>query len=220
MEPTMKILTEKLRDDRSKKVIFVAHCILNENTRYLGGAFKKGCIDEIVDEIQRHGIGIVQMKCPEQMAWGGVLKKYMWRPVGSKNTFFYKFKAVILPLFMWNTKSIYRKIAGEVSNEIQDYLESGFEVVGIIGIGGSPSCGVNTTLDMKKSAELLANASVDEISREKINGPGNIDLLIKGEGLFIEVLKGSLIKKGIMINFYEHDLVSEILGNPIKIELS
>ena len=70
MNERLKLLEKKLKDERSKKVIFVAHCILNENTRYLGGAFRKGCIDEIVDEIQRQGIGIVQMKCPEQKATG------------------------------------------------------------------------------------------------------------------------------------------------------
>lgn len=220
MKRTMKLLTERLRDERSKKVIFAAHCILNENTRYLGGAFRKGCIDEIVDEIQRQGIGIVQMKCPEQKAWGGVLKKYMWSPVGSKNTFFHKISPVVFPLFIWNTKRIYRKIAQEVADEIQDYKESGFDVVGIMGIGGSPSCGVNTTLDMKKSAELLANTPADGMSREKINGPGNIELLIKGEGYFIEALRDSLKGRGLDVRFYEHDLISEILGKPINIELS
>jgi predicted secreted protein len=219
MNPTMKILTKKLKDDRSKRVIFVAHCILNENTRYLGGAFKKGCIDEIVDEIQHHGIGMVQMKCPEQKAWGGILKKSMWKPVGSKNTFLYKLTRMSLPLFIWNTKRVYRKIAKEVAGEIRDYIESEFEVVGIIGVAGSPSCGVNTTLDIKKSIEFLANTAVDELNREKINGPGNKELLIQGEGFFIEALKGALRKTNRTIRYYEHDLVAEIMGEPTKIEL-
>jgi predicted secreted protein len=212
MNQKIKILAENLKDERSKRVIFVAHCILNENTRYLGGAFKKGCIDEIVDEIQNQGIGIVQMKCPEQKAWGGILKETMWKPVGSKNTFLYKLTKVFFPLFIWNTKRAYRQIAKEVIEEIRDYRESGFEVVGIIGIAGSPSCGVNTTLDMMKSIEFLANTELDKLDREKINGPGNKELLIGGEGFFIEALKNGLRKKNIKVRFYEHDLISEIQG--------
>jgi hypothetical protein len=32
-------LIERLADARSNKVIFVSHCLLDENVRYLGGAF-------------------------------------------------------------------------------------------------------------------------------------------------------------------------------------
>lgn len=219
MDKKLKLLTEKLKDERSKKVIFVAHCILNENTRYLGGAFRKGCIDEIIDEIQNQGIGLVQMKCPEQKAWGGVLKKYMWQPTGSKNTLLYKLKGGLLPFFIWNTKRIYRKIAKEVVAEIKDYTESGFEVVGIIGVAGSPSCGVSTTLDIKKSVEFLANTDIDDLDRKKMNESGIKELLIEGKGFFIEVLKDELRRKNITVKFYEHDLVSEMTDEKTKIEL-
>lgn len=219
MDKKIKILTEKLKDERSKKVIFVTHCILNENTRYLGGAFRRGCIDEIVDEIQNRGIGIVQMKCPEQKAWGGILKKYMWQPIGSKNALLYKLKGIFLPLFIWNTRRIYRKIAKEVVAKIKDYIASGFEVIGVIGIAGSPSCGVNATLDIIKSFEFLANTEIDNLDRMKMNESGIKELLIKGKGFFIETLEGELRKKNITVRFYEHDLVSEMTGKKTKIEL-
>jgi len=47
----MKIIIDNLKDERGGKVVFVVHCILNENTRYLGGTFRKGGVDEIVTEI-------------------------------------------------------------------------------------------------------------------------------------------------------------------------
>lgn len=219
MNPKLKLLTEKLKDERSKKVVFVAHCILNENTRYLGGAFRKGCIDEIVDEIQNQGTGIVQMKCPEQKAWGGVLKKYMWQPIGSKNTLLYKLKGTLLPLFIWHTKRTYRKIAKEVVAEIKDYTESGFDVVAIIGIAGSPSCGVNTTLDIKKSVEFLANADIDKLNRNKMNKFGVMECLIKGKGFFIGALEDELKKENIKVRFYEHNLISEMNGEDVRLKL-
>jgi hypothetical protein len=71
----MRQLRSRLRDDRSGRVAFVAHCLLNENVRYLGGACRPGDVSEVVDGLQRQGVGICQMPCPEQDAWGGVLKR-------------------------------------------------------------------------------------------------------------------------------------------------
>lgn len=212
MDKKLDILKEKLKDERSKKIIFVSHCILNENIRYLGGAFRKGCIDEIIDEIQNHGIGIIQMKCPEQKAWGGVLKKHIWLPLGAKNKFLYKIIKIFLPFFIWNTERVYKSIAKDVVAELTDYITSGYEVVGIIGIAGSPSCGVNTTLDIKKFMDFLANTDIDELDRNTMNTIGLKGSLVQGEGLFIKILKKELDNKNIKLNFFEHDLISEMAG--------
>lgn len=220
VDQKLRLLAEKLKDERGKKVVFVAHCILNENTRYLGGAFRKGCIDEVVDEIQRQGIGMVQMKCPEQKGWGGLLKKHMWQPLGSRNTILYKLKGVFLPCFIWNTRRIYQKIAKEIVAEIKDYRESGFEVLGIMGIAGSPSCGVTRAIDIRKSFEFLANTDMDGLNRKRMNELGVSKLIIEGRGFFIEAIEKELKKKNINVRFYEHDLSSEIKGEEIKIELS
>ena len=63
-------LREHLADERSKQVVFVSHCVLNENVRYLGGAFQRSGVDEIIDDLQQRGVGIVQMPCPEPHAPG------------------------------------------------------------------------------------------------------------------------------------------------------
>lgn len=219
MNQKLKLLTEKMKDERSRKVIFVAHCILNENTRYLGGAFRKGGVDEIINEIQDQGIGVVQMKCPEQKAWGGVLKKNIWQVLDSKNTMLYKLRGVFLSLFIWYTKRIYQKMAKEVTAEIKDYIESDFEVVGIFGIAGSPSCGVNTTLDIKKSVDFLANTGIDELDRNKMNEFGVKECLIEGKGFFIEALEDELRKENIKIKLHEHDLISEMNGKGVRLKL-
>ena len=204
-------ITQQLNDNRSKKVIFVAHCILNENTRYLGGAFQKGCVDEIVDELQTKGIGIVQIKCPEQKAWGGVLKRNLLQAFGSKDTLIYRFRKILLPLFIWNTKKKYRQIAKEVAKEIKDYVDSGFGVVGIIGIDGSPSCGVNINLDIEKFFDLAANTKNNDLDIEKVNYMVR-ECLTEGKGLFIEALEKELLKNNLKINIFEHSLISEMNG--------
>ncbi len=60
---TRQLLLERLKDERSKRVIFVSHCLLNENTRYLGGAFQRGGVDEIVDGFQQEGLGCSTLLC-------------------------------------------------------------------------------------------------------------------------------------------------------------
>src|SRR5512146_1334310 len=79
---TVDVLVDRLRDRRSRKVAFVSHCLLNENTRYLGGACRACCVREVVDGLLDRDVGIVQMPCPEQLAWGGVLKRHMLRMYG------------------------------------------------------------------------------------------------------------------------------------------
>jgi uncharacterized protein YbbK (DUF523 family) len=56
-------------------VVFVSHCLLNQNVRYLGGATRPGGVDDAIAALRRTGAGVVQMPCPEQRAWGGVCKR-------------------------------------------------------------------------------------------------------------------------------------------------
>ncbi|MBP1700027.1 MAG: hypothetical protein H6Q41_5215 [Deltaproteobacteria bacterium] len=96
----------------------------------------------------------------------------------------------------------------------------GFEVLGIMGIAGSPSCGVTRALDIRKSFEFLANTNMDGLDRERMNELGVRELIIEGKGFFIEAIDKELKKKKINVRFYEHDLSSEIKGEEVKIELS
>ena len=219
MNQKVKMLTEKLRDERSKKVLFIAHCLLNENARFLAIAFRKGCIDEIVDELQKKGIGIFQMPCPEHKAWGGVLRRFLLLGFGSKNTLFYKFRGIILPLLIWNTKRVFKKLAKGVVKEIKDYIDSGFEVVGIVGNRGSPSCGVSMTMDLEKSFDFIAGLDMDTLDREKATKFLIEECILEGRGFFIEALEDELHKRDMKVRFYEHDFVSEYRGKKTELKL-
>ncbi len=205
-------IMEKLKDERGKKVIFLSHCLLNENTRYLGGASRRACVDEIVDRLQKKGIGIVQMKCPEQKAWVGVLKREMLMGYCIKGTWLKAFLKPFMILFLWKTKIYFRIIAKEVVYEIRDYIDSGFEVSGIVGIKGSPSCGVSAALDLKKSAQFAADLDIETLSREYFNENCYKKCMVERSGLFFEELKKRLSSQNINITFFEHDLPGEISG--------
>ena len=218
MDKKITLLQEKLKDKRGKKVIFVSHCLLNENTRYLGGAFRKGGVNELIDYLQEQGIGIVQMKCPEQKAWGGVLKKEMLQGYAIKGTLLNYFRKPYLRYFIWKTKRAHWRQAKEVVLEIKDYLDSGFEVLGIIGIKGSPSCGISASLDLLKSSEFVAGLDIETLNTESFNNKCYKNCLINAEGLFVKQLKNQLASNNLKVNFFEHDLLAEMNGERLSVD--
>ena len=130
-------MRRSIPDERGGRVVFMSHCLLNQNTRYLGGAVCPGVVADAVHPYLRDGIGIVQMPCPEQRVWGGVLKRrFLWlidhpptsRWVGTLSTSVNAF----IRLRYW-------RIANRVIREVEDYTKSGFDVVGLIGVADSPS---------------------------------------------------------------------------------
>lgn len=214
---TITEIVGKLKDERGKKVIFLSHCLLNENTRYAGGAFREAGVDEITDALQKKGIGIVQMKCPEQKTWGGVLKREMLTGYCIKGTFLRPFLKTYMIFFLWKTKRSFKKIAREVASEIKDYIDSGFEVCGIVGIKGSPSCGVSAALDLKRAAVFAADMNIETLSRQYFNENCYKNCLINKSGIFFDALNRELSVKNINVKFFEHDLLAEIKGKASNI---
>jgi predicted secreted protein len=201
---------EQLNDQRGRKVVFLSHCLLNENTRYLGGACRAGVFPEVVQACLDGGLGIVQMPCPEQHAWGGVLKRHLLRFFGSEGTLLYRLRNMLLPVLLWHTRRVYRKIAKQVADHIADYQSSGFTVVGIVGVDGSPSCGVCRTLDMKRSLELLGQLR-PTARAEDMNGIIQV-CLVEGRGIFLELLRKEIERRGLVVPFLAHDLIAELQG--------
>jgi len=211
-------IIKNLADERSRKIIFLSHCILNENTRYPGGAFTRGMVSAVVREIDSKGYGIVQLPCPEQKAWGGVLKKYMLAGYGLSNSgsLLNLFRGILFPLFISHTKLVYKIIARDTVKMIEDYKNSGFDVIGIVGVDGSPTCGITTCLDMKKSFDYCAGLNIESIDRIIYNKKMYSRCLKQGKGLFFLALDKALKRKEITITYYSHDIVREMNGEIIQ----
>lgn len=208
----LALLESRLADERGRRVAFVSHCLLNENTRYLGGAFKAGAVPEVVTALLEAGVGISQMPCPEQRAWGGVLKRLQLRAHGTKGSLLYALRRPLLRLFVAYTRLAYARLARGVAREIADYQRSGFEVVGVIGVGSSPSCGVSHTLDMRRSLEVIAACPIASIDRATMNERAVVGCRTLGEGIFTQRLRRRLDRDGITVPFVEYDIVAELRG--------
>lgn len=143
-----RLLADRLPDERGRRVVFLSHCLLNENTRYLGGACRICCVREVIEQCLDQGIGMVQIPCPEQEVWGGVLRTRMLALYGSSARVFSDVINALLPIGLLYVRWKHRAIARKVAAQIDDYVSSGFSVVAIVGIDGSPTCGVRSTIDI------------------------------------------------------------------------
>jgi len=142
-----------LDDKRTRRVIFISHCWLNINTRFPQGAAFEGANTPLIKTLLDSGLGIIQMPCPEYEVLG--LEKYDYGEI------------ILEPL-----RAEFRKVAQIVVKQIKDYLALGFEIVGILGMNPSPSCGVDVT---KGKGTMLGT---DKDTSEK-----------QDSGIFIDELK-------------------------------
>jgi hypothetical protein len=114
---------------------------------------------------------------------------------------------------LFYTRRTYRRLARQVARQVQDYVRSGYEVLGIIGVDGSPSCGVHTTMNMTRAfvqigglPETANVADVNAIVR------GNA---IGGRGLFVTLLREELSARRLDVPFAAHDLLAELDGRSV-----
>ena len=122
------------KDGRSKKVVFAAHCVVNQNARHVDCADFPAMMEPLVEFFQEEELGIIQLPCPELMALG--LGRD--RDVPPLDTIR---EALELP----EAHERLRYLIDDIVHQIKEYQFQGFEVVGILGKNGSPACGVETT---------------------------------------------------------------------------
>ena len=108
-------------------VAFVAHCLLNQNSKVLDGAHCAGVYSPIVDVLRERGWRIEQMPCPE-LAFAGARR--WWAVYEQYDTPAYRAHC--------------RRLAQAIAPLIEKYLRHGDEVI-LIGLDGSPSTGVRFT---------------------------------------------------------------------------
>lgn len=128
-------------DRRSKKVMLVAHCVLNQNAKIDGCAFYAGAMRETAQLLLDSGLGIMQMPCPELLLLG------LDRQVDPNaiTTVESEDDRVAARMSEARARSFCRRLARDLVNQVEQYQQNGFHVVGVLGINGSPTCGVETS---------------------------------------------------------------------------
>lgn len=151
----------------------MAHCILNTNSKVKGLSLYAGALEPVVLDYIRQGVGIIQLPCPEMTflglkRWGMTREQY--------DTAAYRKHC--------------RKLVVPYIDQIQEYLANDYVVECIIGVDGSPSCGVNFTCAGYSGGEMEdAYAQLKDL-RE-----------LPGRGVMFEILVELLAERGINIPF-------------------
>ena len=57
-------------DPRSDKVVFLSHCMLNQNARIVRAADFPAMFEPLIDYLQKKQVGLIQMPCPELYCLG------------------------------------------------------------------------------------------------------------------------------------------------------
>ena len=195
---------------RSGRVVFLSHCLLNENVRYPGGAFDACCVRDVVAACMRAGIGMVQLPCPEQEAWGGVTKPWMFCGHALAGPL-RRAEPAAVALLLRRTRHVFRRLAKSVAATIEDYLASAYSVVGVVGVDGSPSCGVTVTMDAAATAHELSTRERPEWTAARMNALVRRHSL-PGAGMFVAELRAELERRRLPVPFVAHDLLAELDG--------
>lgn len=107
------------------RVAFLAHCLLNQNAKVIGGAKRPGMWEPVIDVLLERGWVIRQMPCPE-LAFGGVRR--FWWVRDQADT----------PVFRRHC----RRLATTVADLMEPHVSAGDDVV-LIGVDSSPTLGID-----------------------------------------------------------------------------
>ena len=166
--------------NRSKKIAIISHCIINQNSVVKGEYKDMNIFFPFIKKLFEENIGILQLPCPETECYG--LRRWGHVKEQFDNCGYRKYVEKIINSFV---------------DIIKEYINNGYEIVGIYGIAGSPSCGVNLTCSANWEGEIsLYKDKEDIVSRIK---------MINESGIFMEIFKSVLDKNKINIPFYDID---------------
>lgn len=157
----------------NRKFVLIAHCLLNPCAKVLGASNDKSA-QTLVLEYLKEGVGIIQLPCVEMdvcgiMRWGHV-----------KDQFDY-------PLFRRRCRELLEPVVSQVS----DYLKHGFECVGIVGVDGSPTCGVNVTVKGPWCGDFVEENPYEERIKSAV--------MAEEKGIMIEELMAMLKERNIQV---------------------
>ena len=113
--------------ERSKKILFISHCLLNQNVRPIGTEKYPGIVKELFELFSETGVGIVQLPCPEFEFEGGFDRKTKTKEKLDTKKY----------------RKVCKDLAKQILGKIDMYKEKNYSVLGILGVEFSPTCGVH-----------------------------------------------------------------------------
>ncbi|MEM3545911.1 MAG: 2-thiouracil desulfurase family protein [Candidatus Bathyarchaeia archaeon] len=159
----------------SNYLVVVAHCVLNQATRWFwnneSGAWTEGFISDFLEKLKMMGVGLYQLPCPEFSLLGNP-RRPMTRD-----------EYEVLPGFVDHCRTLAKNTLRDLKAFKELSTKPKIVILAIIGIEGSPSCGVEFT------SRKITNTSVR----------------LTGRGIFMEILEELMSIEGMNIPFFGLD---------------
>lgn len=175
-------------DGRSKKVVFIAHCLLNQNSISDGTAVFPAAFKDIIKTFLDADVGIIQLPCPE-LCCLGLDRGNIYganSPVVEENTRIRK------EMQNANVHKNLTILIDHVMQQIMEYHKHGFKILGIIGTNRSPNCGIETTSNCNEEINGKG-IFIEELSNRLISIDLNIPMLgIKDSDNMVKKIKSLL----------------------------
>jgi predicted secreted protein len=144
--------------ERGKKIIFVSHCLLNQNARAVGRERFQGSFKDLLELFAASGVGIVQLPCPQLEFNGGLDRRLKPKNYYESNGY----------------KKQCHKLSVDLIKQIENYLRNNYEVIGILGVEQSATCGVHQIKNGRKSVPgkgILIEEIEDEMQKKNFQVP-------------------------------------------------
>lgn len=184
-------------------IIFVSHCVLNTASKVVMYNEAEMAAEEelrrkFVSRAVSGGVQLIQLPCPEFILYGS----RRWGHVSNQFD---------TPFF----RSQCRKLLEDYILQIREYLSNDrFRVLGIVGIDGSPSCGVDYTCYGSWGGNLSGRNDLNEcIATARLGA---------GKGVLMDEFSELLHERGIdvpMVGLFADEpekILSLLDGNPVR----
>lgn len=160
---------------RSKRILALCHCLLNSNAKVFPLAACPGVQIEALRPYLDDGVGLVQLPCPETVILGlnrwGMTREQYDQPF---------------------LRRAMRDMLQAPLDQLEAFARAGYELLGLVGVDGSPSCGVRITCEGFRGGEPSA---------PETDLPGQARSLreVSGQGVFIQVLTAMARERGLSL---------------------
>ena len=161
--------------NRSRKIVVLCHCLLNSNVKVHPLATYPGALTQIWTRFASVGVGLFQLPCPETSflglsRWGMTSEQYD------------------CPAFHRHC----RRILEPCMDQLVALYRDGCALEGLIGVDGSPSCGMFRT---------CIGYSGGEISSESTDVSGQVGMhsSVSARGIFMREVLAMLEEQNISI---------------------
>ncbi|MCF4151256.1 2-thiouracil desulfurase family protein [Dethiosulfovibrio sp. F2B] len=182
--------------NRSRRYVLISHCLLNVNAKVDGYGLYPGALEPLVLPLIKSGIGIFQLPCPEATfagarRWGMTVEQYD------------------IPAYRRHS----RWLLEQVVDQVEDDLANGVSVLGVVGVDGSPSCGVDCTC-YGYTGGMIGGG--DAVARSVESGR-----MGSGQGVFMKVLSDMFKERDIALPFaaVDEENPEELFWNSIELKL-